>query len=64
MALFVIIDESTDAADGKTARMQADTVMDAFLNPDTPRSAEEWVGGEVARQLVKSIPLVAVHDMI
>jgi Delta6-protoilludene synthase len=64
VALIVIIDESTEAADGKTARMQADTVMDAFLNPHTPRPAEEWVGGEMARQLVRSILSVAVHDMI
>ncbi|KAF8520672.1 terpenoid synthase [Gautieria morchelliformis] len=50
MALMLVIDEHTDAADGKTARMQADIVMDAFRNPNSPRSADEWVGGEVARQ--------------
>ncbi|KAF8481434.1 terpenoid synthase [Gautieria morchelliformis] len=50
MNLFFVIDEHTDIADGKTARNQADIVMDALRNPHTPRPTGEWVGGEVARQ--------------
>ncbi|KAF8493609.1 terpenoid synthase [Gautieria morchelliformis] len=50
MDLFFVIDEHTDVADGKTARNQADIVMDALRNPHTPRPTGEWVGGEVARQ--------------
>ncbi|KAF8474316.1 isoprenoid synthase domain-containing protein [Gautieria morchelliformis] len=50
MNLAFVIDEHTDVADGKTARNQADIVMDALRNPHTPRPTGEWVGGEVARQ--------------
>jgi Delta6-protoilludene synthase len=64
MVLTLVIDEYTDTSDGKTARMQADIVMDALRNPSTPRSADEWVGGEVARQLVRPIPSISVHDII
>ena len=52
MNLFFVIDEHTDVADGKTARIEADIVMDALRNPCPPRPAGEWIGGEVARQLV------------
>ncbi|KAF8511105.1 terpenoid synthase [Gautieria morchelliformis] len=50
MAFTIVIDEYTDTSDGKTARMQADIVMDALRKPNSPRSAGEWIGGEVARQ--------------
>ncbi|KAF8520670.1 terpenoid synthase [Gautieria morchelliformis] len=50
MAFTLVIDEYTDTSDGKTARMQVDIVMDALRSPNSPRSADEWVGGEVGRQ--------------
>lgn len=52
MNLFFVIDEHTDVADGKTARIEANIVMEALRNPHLPRPAGEWVGGEVARQFV------------
>lgn len=64
MNLFFIIDEHTDMADGKTARQQADIVMDALHNPNITRPAGEWIGGEVARQLVTYFPFLAVRDLI
>jgi Delta6-protoilludene synthase len=54
MNLFFVIDEHTDVADAKTARNQADIVMDALRNPHTPRPTGEWVGGEMARQSVST----------
>jgi len=50
MNLFFVIDEYSDIADGKGARVQADIIMDALRNPYKPRPSGEWIGGEVARQ--------------
>nr|BDI63096.1 sesquiterpene synthase [Collybia nuda] len=50
MNLFFVIDEHSDVADMKTARSQANIIMDALRNPLKPRPKGEWIGGEVARQ--------------
>jgi Delta6-protoilludene synthase len=50
MSLFFIIDEYTDIADEKGARVQAEIVMDALRNYTKPRPTGEWIGGEVTRQ--------------
>ena len=50
MNLFFVIDEHTDLSDTKTAREQANIVMNALENPEKLRPAGEWVGGEVTRQ--------------
>lgn len=52
MNLFFVIDEHSDIVDADMAKVQADTVMDALRNPHAPRPSGEWIGGEVARQLV------------
>ncbi len=54
MNLFFIIDEHSDAADDKGAKIMSDIVMNAIRNPYTPRPKGEWIGGEAARQLVIS----------
>ncbi|KAJ7650918.1 terpenoid synthase [Roridomyces roridus] len=50
MNLFFVIDEHSDISTTETVQMQADVVMDAIRNPHKTRPANEWVGGEVARQ--------------
>ncbi|KAF8915999.1 terpenoid synthase [Mucidula mucida] len=49
MNLYFVIDEYSDVADTKLARIQADIIMDALRNPLKPRPAGEWVGGECTR---------------
>ncbi len=49
MSLYFVIDEYSDVADTKLARIQADIIMDALRNPLKPRPAGEWVGGECTR---------------
>jgi len=51
MNLFFIIDEYSDAANGKGSGIISAIVMDAIRNPHTPRPNGEWIGGEAARQL-------------
>jgi hypothetical protein len=50
MNLFFVIDEYTDVATETEAREMARIVMDAIYNPERPRPAGEWIGGEIARQ--------------
>ena len=50
MNLFFTIDEHTDVATTKTARRQADIIMDAIRNPHKPRPEGEWIGGKVAQE--------------
>nr|BBH51503.1 putative sesquiterpene synthase [Clitopilus sp.] len=50
MNMFFVIDEYSDVASGREARLQADIVMDALYNPLVPRPVGEWIGGEVTRQ--------------
>ena len=50
MNLFFVIDEYTDLATEFEAREMARIVMDAIRNPCQARPADEWVGGEIARQ--------------
>ncbi|KAL0579187.1 hypothetical protein V5O48_002809 [Marasmius crinis-equi] len=50
MNFFFVVDEYTDVASAGDARRLCDIVMDALRNPQTPRPAGEWIGGEIARQ--------------
>ncbi|KAI0125634.1 terpenoid synthase [Xylariales sp. AK1849] len=50
MNLFFIFDEHSDKSEPADVWKQVDILMDALLNPESPRPAGEWVGGEIARQ--------------
>ncbi|KAI1842182.1 hypothetical protein JX265_001457 [Neoarthrinium moseri] len=50
MNLFFIFDEHSDKSEPVDVWNQVHVLMDALHNPDSPRPAGEWVGGEVARQ--------------
>lgn len=61
MNLVFMFDEYSDAADARGARMQADVMLHALINPDIPRPMGEWIGGEATRQYVEAPVL---DDMI
>ncbi|KAI0023873.1 terpenoid synthase [Xylariomycetidae sp. FL0641] len=50
MNLFFIFDEHSDRSDAHEVWDMVNIIRDAMRNPDQPRPAGEWVGGEVARQ--------------
>ncbi|KAH6653461.1 isoprenoid synthase domain-containing protein [Truncatella angustata] len=50
MNLFFIFDEHSDISEPADVWNQVDILMDALRNPEMPRPAGEWVGGEIARQ--------------
>ncbi|KAH6658525.1 terpenoid synthase [Truncatella angustata] len=49
MNLFFIFDEHSDKSQPADVWDQVHILMDALLNPETPRPAGEWIGGEIAR---------------
>ncbi|KAJ7651000.1 terpenoid synthase [Roridomyces roridus] len=50
MYFVFLVDDHTDLSNTESAQNQSDILMDALRNPHTPRPANEWVGGEAARQ--------------
>ncbi len=50
MNLFFIFDEHSDKSEPAEVWEQVYVIMDALHNPDKPRPAGEWIGGEIARQ--------------
>lgn len=51
MNVFFVFDETSDAADGTEVRRLANIMMDALYHPDRQRPNDEWIGGEMTRQL-------------
>ncbi|KAK8061943.1 terpenoid synthase [Apiospora phragmitis] len=56
MHLFFMFDEYSDKSGPEEVWNQARIQMDAFANPDAPRPAREWVGGEFTRQFWNRLP--------
>lgn len=45
-----IFDDHSDKSEAAEVREQSRIVMDALSNPEKPRPAGEWMGGEVAKE--------------
>lgn len=60
MVLFFIYDEFTDKVDGDGARLYAEMVMDAIRNPQRARPQGEPKLGEITRQYVFCVPIMAI----
>ena len=50
MNMVFVYDEFSDALQEDEVQNMGNAMMDALLNPHSPRPEGEWVGGEVARQ--------------
>jgi hypothetical protein len=50
MNLVFLYDEYSDKSHEDEVQVMKNAMMDALLNPHTPRPKGEWVGGEFARQ--------------
>lgn len=60
MVLFFIYDEFTDKVDGDGARLYAEMVMDVIRNPHKARPQGEPKLGEITRQYVFYVLVMAV----
>ncbi|KAH9477941.1 Delta(6)-protoilludene synthase [Psilocybe cubensis] len=53
MQIYFILDDNTDAVNAEVARLHCNAVMEAVINPETPRPEGEPIIGEITRQFWK-----------